>query len=115
MPKVFRIIVGAALLIASTICSSPRTQSQSSTDKNTATVHAGQDIYTHKCLQCHSVNEGEVRLGPSLYSEMRKPNPKKSASEVRTILENGKGKMPSFQDKLTKQDIDNLLAYLRTL
>jgi cytochrome c len=115
MPKVFLIIMGATLLIASAIYSSPQTQAQSSADKNTAAVHAGQDIYTHKCLQCHSVNEGEVRLGPSLYGEMRKPNPKKSASAVRTILENGKGKMPSFQDKLTKQDIDNLLAYLRTL
>jgi mono/diheme cytochrome c family protein len=115
MPKIFLIIMGAALLIASAIGSSPQTRAQSSTDKNTAAVRAGQDIYTHKCLQCHSINEGEVRLGPSLYGEMRKPNPKKSASEVRTILENGKGKMPSFQDKLTKQDIDNLLAYLRTL
>jgi len=115
MPKVFLIVMGTALLIASAVCASPRTQAQSSADKNTAAVHAGQDIYTRKCLQCHSVNEGEVRLGPSLYGEMRKPKPKKSASEVRTILENGKGKMPSFQDKLTKQDIDNLLAYLRTL
>ena len=115
MPKVFLITMGAALLIASTICSSPRTQAQSSADKNLAAVHAGQDIYTHKCLQCHSVNEGEVRLGPSLYGEMRKPNPKKSATEVRTILQNGKGKMPSFQEKLTKQDINNLLTYLRTL
>ena len=115
MPKAFLIILGTALLIASAICASPRTQAQSSADKNIAAVHVGQDIYTHKCLQCHSVNEGEVRFGPSLYGEMRKPNPKKSAPEVRTILENGKGKMPSFQEKLTKQDIDNLLTYLRTL
>jgi mono/diheme cytochrome c family protein len=115
MPKVFLIIMGAAFLIASAICSSPQTQAQSSADKNTAMVQAGQDIYTHKCLQCHSVYEGEVRLGPSLYGEMKKPQRKKSATEVRTILENGKGKMPSFQDKLMKQDIDNLLAYLRTL
>jgi mono/diheme cytochrome c family protein len=115
MPKAFLIIMGVALMIASAICSSPQTQAQSSADKNTAAVHAGQDIYTHKCFQCHSVNEGEVRLGPSLYGEMKKPNPKRSATEVRAILENGKGKMPSFQDKLTKQDIDNLLAYLRTL
>jgi mono/diheme cytochrome c family protein len=115
MPKVFLIIMGAALLITLAICSSPRTQAQSSADKNIAAIHAGQDIYTHKCLQCHSVNDGEVRFGPSLYGEMRKPNPKKSASEVRTIIENGKGKMPSFQEKLTKQDIDNLLTYLRTL
>jgi mono/diheme cytochrome c family protein len=98
--------MGAALLLASAICSSPQTRAQSSADENTAAVHAGQDIYTHKCLQCHSVNEGEVRFGPSLYGEMKKPNPKKFESEVRTILENGKGKMPSFQEKLTKQDID---------
>jgi cytochrome c len=115
MPKAFLITMGAAFLIASLNCSSPTTQAQSNADRNTAAVHAGQDIYTHKCLQCHSVNEGEVRFGPSLYGEMRKPNPKKSSSEVRSILENGKGKMPSFQDKLTKEDIDNLLAYLRTL
>lgn len=115
MPKAFLITIGAALLIVSAVCTPPLTQAQSSADKNTAAVHAGQDIYTHKCLQCHSVNEGEIRFGPSLYGEMKKPNPKKSAPEVRTILENGKGKMPSFQDKLMKQDIDNLLAYLRTL
>jgi mono/diheme cytochrome c family protein len=115
MPKVFVVIMGVALLITSVICSSPKTQAQSTADKNAAMVHAGQDIYTHKCLQCHSVNEGEVRLGPSLYGEMKKPHPKKSATEIRTILENGKGKMPSFKDKLTKQDIDNLLAYLHTV
>ena len=115
MPKAFLITVGAALLIVLAVCTPPRTQAQSSSNKNTAAVHAGQDIFAHNCLQCHSVNEGEVRLGPSLYGEMRKPNPKKSAPEIRTILENGKGKMPSFQDKLMKQDIDNLLAYLRTL
>lgn len=111
MPKVLLIIMGVVLLIASVICSSPKIQAQSSADKKAGMVHAGQDIYTHKCLQCHSVSEGEVRLGPSLYGEMKK----KSATEIRTILENGKGKMPSFQDKLTKQDIDNLLAYLHTL
>jgi mono/diheme cytochrome c family protein len=115
MPKVFLIIMAAVFLIASAVCTSPRTQAQSSSEKNTAMVQAGQDIYIHKCLQCHSVHEGEIRLGPSLYGEMKKPHPKKSATEVRTILENGKGKMPSFQDKLTKQDIDNLLAYLRTV
>ena len=115
MPKVFLVIVGVVLLIASVICSSSKTQAQSSADKNATMVHAGQDIYTHKCLQCHSVNEGEVRLGPSLYGEMKKPRPKKSATEIRTILENGKGKMPSFHDKLTSQEIDNLLAYLHTL
>lgn len=115
MSKAFLVIMGTAFLFTVAIFPAPKTQAQSSADKNTAMVHAGQDIFTHKCLQCHSVNEGEVRLGPSLYGEMRKPQPKKTSSEVRAILQKGKGKMPSFQDKLTKQDIDNLLAYLHTL
>jgi mono/diheme cytochrome c family protein len=115
MSKAFLVILGAVFLVTAVVCSSPPTQAQSSADKNTAMVRAGQDIYTHKCLQCHSVNEGEVRLGPSLYGEMKKPHPKNDATDIRKILANGKGKMPSFQDKLTKQDVDNLLAYLGTL
>jgi len=78
-------------------------------------VHAGQEIFTGKCLQCHSINQGQVSFGPSLYGEMKKPKPKKSAAEIRAILKNGKGKMPSFQDKLTPEDVNNLMAYLRTL
>ena len=78
-------------------------------------VHAGQDVFNKYCFQCHSMNEGQNMLGPSLYAEMRKPHPKKTPAEVRMILQNGKGKMPSFADRLTAMDTDNLLAYLRTL
>jgi mono/diheme cytochrome c family protein len=105
----------AIFLAVAIVCSTQNSQAQTSADKNAAMVHAGQEIYVHKCFQCHSVNEGEVRLGPSFYGEMKKPHPKKSATEIRAILKNGKGKMPSFQDKLTQQDTDNLLAYIRTL
>ena len=107
--------IGITILIAVAFCSSRGTQAQSSAPNNATAVHSGQDIFTHKCLQCHSINEGEVRLGPSLYGETKKPHPKKSTTEIRVILKNGKGKMPSFQEKLSPQDIDNLLAYIHTL
>lgn len=61
------------------------------------------------------MNEGQVRFGPSLYGEMKGTPPKKSATQIRTILSEGKGKMPSFKEKLTKEDVDNLIAYLHTL
>jgi mono/diheme cytochrome c family protein len=77
-------------------------------------VHAGEDIYTQKCLQCHSHNQGQVSFGPNLYGEMKAPH-SKSAAEIRGILKNGKGKMPPFDGKLTPVETDNLLAYLRTL
>ena len=78
-------------------------------------IHAGQDIFSQHCMQCHSTNEGQVMLGPSLYGEMKKPQGKKTSVEIRAILKSGKGKMPSFKDSLTPEDTDKLLAYLRTL
>ena len=76
-----------------------------------AAVHAGQDVFTAKCGQCHTTQADQVRLGPSLYHEMKK----KSDAQVREILKNGKGKMPSFDGKLTPQETSNLLAYLHTV
>jgi mono/diheme cytochrome c family protein len=83
--------------------------------KDAAAVDAGEGVFIQMCLQCHSSNEGQVTFGPSLYRELKRPHPKKSTAEIRAILKNGKGKMPSFKDKLTAQDADNLLAYLHTL
>jgi mono/diheme cytochrome c family protein len=80
-----------------------------------ATAHAGEEIFTQRCFACHSVIEDQVRFGPSLYHELKPPHPKKTPSEVRTILREGKGKMPSFKDILTPEDTDNILAYLHTL
>jgi mono/diheme cytochrome c family protein len=78
-------------------------------------AHAGQEVFTKRCFQCHSVLPDQVKLGPSVYGEMKKPNPKKTASEVRAIVNNGKGKMPAFKEILTQQEMDDLLVYLRTL
>ena len=66
-------------------------------------------------MQCHSTNEGQVIFGPSLYAEMKKPQGKKTAAEIRVILTEGKGKMPPFKDKLTAEETDKLIAYLHTL
>jgi len=83
--------------------------------KEAAAVQAGRDTFTQRCILCHSVNEGQVMFGPSLYQVMKKPVGRKTAPEIRVILQNGKGKMPPFKDKLTPEDVNNLLAYLHTL
>ena len=76
---------------------------------------AGQQLFLQKCFQCHSVQIKEARLGPSLFGEMREPHPKRTPAQVLTIIKNGKGKMPAYKDKLSKEDTDNLLAYIRSL
>ena len=86
--------------------SSQHTQSQS--------VHSGSDVFTQKCLSCHSTEPGKDLLGPSLYGEMREPHPKKTEQQIRAIIRDGKGRMPAFKDTLTEEDTDTLLAYIRS-
>jgi mono/diheme cytochrome c family protein len=80
-----------------------------------AAVQAGQQIFLQRCMQCHSTNEGQVMIGPSLWGEMNKSPHHKTAAEIRAQIHDGKGKMPAFKDILTKEDTDDLIAYIRTL
>ena len=77
-------------------------------------MHTGKEIFTQKCSQCHSVLPDQVQFGPSLYGEMRKPQPKMTDAQIRTTVRDGKGKMPPVKD-LSKEDTDNLLDYIRSL
>ena len=86
--------------------SNPHTQSEP--------VHSSSDVFTQKCLPCHSSEAGEDLLGPSLYGEMREPHPKKTEQQIRAIIRDGKGRMPAFKDTLTEEDTDTLLAYIRS-
>ena len=88
---------------------------QSAMPTKAAAVKAGQEIFTSKCFQCHSVQPDQMRLGPSLYNETKKPHAKKTDAQVREIVKEGKNKMPAFGDKLTKEETDDLLAYIHTL
>ena len=83
--------------------------------ENQSKIHAGQEIFNSRCLQCHAVLKGQSSFGPNLNAEMARPHPRKPATEIMQILRNGKGKMPGFEDKLTAPDLEELLAYLRTL
>ena len=78
-------------------------------------AHAGREIFEKNCLQCHSVYEGQYSFGPNLFGELKKPAAKKTVGEIRTIVKNGKGKMPPFGERLTSSDVDDLIAYIRTL
>jgi mono/diheme cytochrome c family protein len=77
-------------------------------------AHAGEEIFNQKCMQCHAVHQGQYSFGPNFEGEMKKPH-HRSAAEIRTIIKEGKGKMPAFADKLTPPEIDDLLVYIRTL
>jgi mono/diheme cytochrome c family protein len=109
-------VSAATFLTIGALCFSSNAQAQTSAaPKGAGNAHAGEEVFTKRCFQCHSVIEGQVRFGPSLYGVMKGPHPRKTAPEIRTILKEGKNKMPPFNGILTEEDTDNLLAYLHTL
>jgi mono/diheme cytochrome c family protein len=109
--------LGVALLYP--VFALPANAAPSASSKNVASVQAGQKVFTQNCFSCHSTNAGQVKVGPSLYHVNSGPKPRRTATEIRSILQNGKkgdlGQMPPFKDVLSKTDTDNLLAYVHTL
>jgi mono/diheme cytochrome c family protein len=75
---------------------------------------SGEQVFKDQCTVCHSVKPGENGVGPSLYGEISGPHPKKTDEQVRKIVMEGLGKMPDFRDDISSDDLDNLLAYIRT-
>jgi mono/diheme cytochrome c family protein len=79
---------------------------------------AGETLFKTKCAACHGQDgKGEVPMGKKLGARNL------SSSEVQTqsdaqltdIVTKGKNKMPAYDGKLTKEQIGDLVAYIREL
>ena len=117
--KQCHVVVVLTLLVgisASASCAFTAASAQQPAAKaySAANVQAGEQVFLDKCFQCHSVNKGEVRIGPSLFGVMKGPKAK-TAAQIRVQLRDGKGKMPPFKDILTPEQIDQVIAYLHSL
>lgn len=67
-------------------------------------------VYEKSCAKCHGKTaEGRHFGGPSLATS------KLSDEELRTIIANGKGRMPKFSGKLTDQKIATLTQEIKAL
>ena len=83
---------------------------------------AGKVLFQKNCVLCHNADKAEKKIGPGLKGVLKSkelPASHKPATEVnvRVQIENGslaKG-MPAFGAKLSKAEIDSLIAYLKTL
>lgn len=60
-----------------------------------------------KCAMCHGKDGKGAKMGPSIAG--------KTGAKVKDAILKGKKKMPSFEKKLGKGDIDALLKYLAEL
>ncbi len=78
----------------------------------------GMDVFKGKCAMCHGADgKGATAMGKSL--KLRDLSSadvqKQSDAELATIITNGKEKMPKYDGKLTKDQINDVVKYLRTL
>jgi mono/diheme cytochrome c family protein len=73
----------------------------------------GRHIFAQSCASCHDALGTTTKSGPALKSYYQR-QPRPTDTKVRTIIEQGKGKMPAFSS-LDKLQVDDLVAYLKTL
>ena len=72
----------------------------------------GEAIFANNCARCHGA-DGGGGLGPQL-SDGKVAKDLSEAEEIRVVT-NGRGGMPSFGDALTPEEIQQVVAYTRTL
>jgi len=81
----------------------------------------GSKLFVSKgCAHCHFTDSGKTQIGPGLKELFKKdvlPVSGREATEenVRKQLKTPYKNMPSFADRLTEEQTDQLIAYLETL
>jgi mono/diheme cytochrome c family protein len=84
----------------------------------TFAADSGADLYKAKCASCHgAAGKGDTSMGKTMKvrdlgsEEVQK----QSDADLTTVIEKGKKPMPGYEGKLTKDQITDLVKYLRTL
>ena len=93
---------------------------------STGDAAKGEAIFQQNCDICHDAKSTETRIGPGLKGLLKKPTISHTTSDgtehtehtvamVRKQIEEGSGGMMPMNDILSKEEIDNIIAYLQTL
>ena len=79
----------------------------------------GRRVYEARCAECHYAYSSRNLRGPSMHGLFKKQFMSNGIpandERVTDIIVLGRAKMPGFRQKLTQQQLDDLLAYLHTL
>lgn len=118
------LILATTLLVLPALSSSPsdKHKSKGASGGNAA---KGGAVFKANCNMCHNPDSTETKIGPGLKGlfknkELPASHMPATVDAVRAQIEKGNPNakpmpMPAFADKLNKGDIENLLAYLKTL
>jgi mono/diheme cytochrome c family protein len=113
------LFLGLAICVALTGCDVERRKTDAELGLNEQQA-AGRKVYDAYCDRCHEPYSRKAKQGPSLRHMFKNPYLEMSGlpandDRVREIILYGRSKMPAYQDKMTQQQLNDLLAYLHTL
>src|SRR5215467_16222118 len=80
-----------------------------------AAQNPGKAIFASKCALCHGPDgKGDTSIGKSLkIADLHSTDVQKlSDEELKTVVTNGKNKMPPFKGKLTDAQILQVISYI---
>ncbi|MDH5379178.1 MAG: cytochrome c, partial [Gammaproteobacteria bacterium] len=73
---------------------------------------AGKEVYKQHCQDCHgATGRGELAMMPNF---SRGEGIMKTDREMYRLILQGKGIMPGYEGVLPDEDVDNVIAYLKT-
>lgn len=81
-------------------------------------VAAGENLFKSHCILCHGADAtGNTTLGKQLKARNLHSTivQKKTDAELKHIITEGEGNMPTFAAQLSSGQIDELVAYVRHL
>ena len=81
-------------------------------------ANPGADTFKTRCAPCHgATGKGDTKMGQHL--KLRDLSSadvqKQTEDELEAIIAKGKGKMPAYGGKLTKEKIEDLVKFIRSL
>lgn len=84
----------------------------------TFAADSGADVFKSKCAACHGAEgKGDTAMGKSMkLKDLGSEDVQKmSDADLTTVIEKGKKPMPAYEGKLTKEQITDVVKYIRTL
>lgn len=115
----FKILLAASVLASAFACDVERRKSDTELGLNPQ-QSAGRKIYDSECDRCHEPYSTKGKKGPGLKGVFQHKYLSLSGlpandERVTDIIRLGRNEMPAYSQKLSPQDVQDLLAYLHTL
>jgi cytochrome c len=118
MKRTLYVATASIFFCASFMVGAAQQNSAQNSDQKAGDAAKGKDVF-EQCSVCHNADTDEKKIGPSLKGLFKRDklvNGKKvNEANVRDMINNGGNGMPAYADMLSKDDKDNVVAYLKTL